>query len=80
MVKYEQLIFEISNEGRRAYRLPSSNIESVNLDAMIPQSLRRKEELILPEVSEPQLVRHYTLLSNKNFGVDTGFTHLVHVR
>ena len=73
MVKYDSLIFEISTEGRRAYRLPGCNVDSVNLDDMIPASLRRKDELILPEVSENQLVRHYTLLSNKNFGVDTGF-------
>ncbi len=73
MVKYDSLIFEISTEGRRAYRLPGCNVDSVNLDDMIPASLRRNDELILPEVSENQLVRHYTLLSNKNFGVDTGF-------
>lgn len=73
MVKYDQLIFEISKEGRRAYRLPGCKVENVNLDDVIPASLRRNQELVLPEVSEPQLVRHYTLLSNKNFGVDTGF-------
>ena len=73
MVKYDQLIFEISQEGRRAYRLPTCKVETVNLDDVIPAGLRRKQELVLPEVSEPQLVRHYTLLSNKNFGVDTGF-------
>lgn len=73
MVKYDQLIFEVSKEGRRAYRLPGCKVESVNLEDMIPAELRRKQELILPEVSEPQLVRHYTQLSNKNFGVDTGF-------
>lgn len=73
MVKYDQLIFEISQEGRRAYKLPTCKVETVNLDDVIPAGLRRNQELVLPEVSEPQLVRHYTLLSNKNFGVDTGF-------
>ncbi|HAS73216.1 MAG TPA: aminomethyl-transferring glycine dehydrogenase subunit GcvPB [Clostridiales bacterium UBA8960] len=73
MVKYDQLIFEISKEGRRAYMLPTCKVENVELDDVIPAALRRKQELILPQVSEPQLVRHYTLLSNKNFGVDTGF-------
>lgn len=73
MVKYDSLIFEISTEGRRAFRLPTCVVDSVNLDDVIPASLRRTTELELPEVSEPQLVRHYTLLSNKNFGVDTGF-------
>ena len=73
MVKYDQLIFEISAEGRRGYRLPGCKVENVNLEDVIPASLRRSEVLELPEVSEPQVVRHYTLLSNKNFGVDTGF-------
>ena len=73
MVKYDQLIFEISTEGRRAYNLPTCKVDSINLDDVIPAALRRTQALELPEVSEPQLVRHYTLLSNKNFGVDTGF-------
>ena len=73
MVKYEQLIFEISTEGRRAFNLPTCKVDHINLDDLIPAALRRTQELDLPEVSEPQLVRHYTLLSNKNFGVDTGF-------
>lgn len=73
MVKYDQLIFEISKEGRRAYKLPGCKVENVELDDVIPAALRRNQELVLPQVSEPQLVRHYTLLSNKNFGVDTGF-------
>ena len=73
MVKYDQLIFEISTEGRRAYNLPTCKVDNINLDDVIPAALRRTQELELPEVSEPQLVRHYTLLSNKNFGVDTGF-------
>ena len=73
MVNYDQLIFEISKEGRRAFKLPTCKVDSVNLDDLIPAALRRQEEIVLPEVSEPQLVRHYTRLSNKNFGVDTGF-------
>ncbi len=40
---------------------------------MIDQDMARQSELNLPEVGELELVRHYTLLSNKNFGVDTGF-------
>lgn len=73
MVKYDQLIFEISKEGRKGFRLPGCKVEGINLDEMIPAEMRRKSELGLPEVSEPQVVRHYTRLSNKNFGVDTGF-------
>lgn len=73
MVKYDQLIFEISKEGRRGYKIPGCRVDDVEINDVIPEDLLRKTELALPEVSEPQLVRHYTLLSNKNFGVDTGF-------
>lgn len=73
MVKYDQLIFEISKEGRKGFRLPGCKVEGINLDEMIPADMRRKSDIDLPEVSEPQVVRHYTRLSNKNFGVDTGF-------
>ncbi len=73
MVKYDQLIFEISKEGRRGYKIPGCKVDDVDINDVIPAELLRKTELGLPEVSEPQLVRHYTLLSNKNFGVDTGF-------
>ena len=73
MVKYDQLIFEISKEGRRGYKIPGCKVDDVEINDVIPAELLRKTELGLPEVSEPQLVRHYTLLSNKNFGVDTGF-------
>ncbi|GAU79371.1 aminomethyl-transferring glycine dehydrogenase subunit GcvPB [Fusibacter sp. 3D3] len=73
MVKYDQLIFEISKEGRRGYKIPGCKVDDVEINDVIPAELQRKTVLELPEVSEPQLVRHYTLLSNKNFGVDTGF-------
>lgn len=73
MVKYDQLIFEISKEGRKGYRIPQCNVPDVELDQLFPDHLRRTRDLGLPSVSEPQLVRHYVQLSNKNFGVDTGF-------
>ncbi|MBM7562960.1 aminomethyl-transferring glycine dehydrogenase subunit GcvPB [Fusibacter tunisiensis] len=73
MVNYDQLIFEISKEGRKGYRLPGCKVDGIDLESVIPSDMIRKTELGLPEVSEPQVVRHYTLLSNKNFGVDTGF-------
>lgn len=73
MVARDQLIFERSKEGRRAYRLPECAVDSVDLDALIPKALRREAPADLPEISEPELVRHYTHLSTKNFGVDTGF-------
>ena len=72
MKKYDKLIFEISNPGRVGVQLPANQFETAGL-ASIPATLRRVEEPLLPEVSEVDVVRHYTNLSNKNFGVDTGF-------
>lgn len=72
MKYYDKLIFELSRPGRRGYELPADNFATDGL-AEIPAGLRREEKLDLPEVSELEVVRHYTNLSNKNFGVDTGF-------
>jgi len=73
MKKYDKLIFEISRNGRCAFSLPESDVRRVPLEDLIPSHLLTKEEADLPEVSEVDVVRHYTLLSNKNYGVDTGF-------
>jgi len=73
MKKYNKLIFEISKEGRSAFSLPKSDVERTPLEELIPAHLLSGEEVDLPEVSEVDVVRHYTLLSNKNYGVDTGF-------
>lgn len=72
MKTYDKLIFELSHNGRKGYELPENNF-GVNALQNLPSGLLRSESLNLPEVSEPDVVRHYTLLSNKNFGVDTGF-------
>lgn len=72
MKYYDKLIFELSRPGRKGYELPVNKFKSGSLSA-IPAELRRSESLDLPEVSEPDVVRHYTNLSSKNFGVDTGF-------
>lgn len=72
MIKYDKLIFEISRPGRKGYELPADNY-GVNGIAEIPSELLRTTPAELPEVSEMDVVRHYTNLSNKNFGVDTGF-------
>ncbi|MDN5371288.1 MAG: glycine dehydrogenase subunit 2 [Carnobacterium sp.] len=73
MTEYNELIFEISQPGRTAYSLPESDVPSIVLTDKFSQHLIRKEPAVLPEVSEPQLMRHYTSLSSKNFGVDNGF-------
>lgn len=73
MTEYNELIFEISEPGRVAYSLPPLDVEEKELCDQLPDHLIRKEIAELPEVSELQLMRHYTNLSNKNFGVETGF-------
>ena len=70
MKYYDKLIFELSKEGRCGYSLPVNKFPAA---AEVPQQLRRSAPLRLPEVSEPDVVRHYTNLSQMNFGVDTGF-------
>jgi glycine dehydrogenase subunit 2 len=73
MKDYNKLIFEISKEGRKAYSLPPCDVEETGLENIIPSSFLRDKEPELPEVSEVDVIRHYTNLSNKNYGVDTGF-------
>ncbi len=66
---YGQLIFEKSQEGRKGYTLPNSEIKTYTLD----EKLTRKDCPNLPEVSEFDVVRHYTNVSFKNFGIEKGF-------
>lgn len=73
MREYNSLLIEISKEGRKAYSLPKLDVDEIKLDEMLDHNMIKKTDLELPELSELDLVRHYTLLSNKNFGVDTGF-------
>ena len=73
MKQYDKLIFEISKEGRRGYKLPPCDVEEIDIREMIPENLLSKTDISLPEVSEVDVIRHFTLLSNKNYGVDTGF-------
>ena len=69
---YSKLIFELSHEGRRGYSLPDNEFKEYDLASM-PQNLLRQQEPDLPQVDELTVVRHYTNMSNNNFGVDTGF-------
>ena len=62
-------VFELSKEGRSSYSLPTCEVLDYNLD----QSFLSESEVELPEVDEVTLVRHYTELSNKAYGVDNGF-------
>jgi glycine dehydrogenase subunit 2 len=63
-------IFEKGFKGRKGISLPKLDTEKK--ENLIPEELLRKE-INLPEVSELDVVRHYTKLSTKNYGVDTGF-------
>jgi len=71
MKYYDKLIFELSKAGRTGFSLPE-NKWNVSTDAL-PYGIRRTESPDLPQVSEMDVVRHYTNLSQMNFGVDTGF-------
>lgn len=66
-----KLIFERSKEGRRGYDLPKLDVPS--LDGLVPDEMKAQSKLDLPEIAEIDLVRHYTNLSRRNFGVDNGF-------
>ena len=70
MKYYDKLIFELSKEGRTGYSLPVNKFPAA---PELPLQLRRSAAPRLPEVSEPEVVRHYNNLSQMNFGVDTGF-------
>jgi glycine dehydrogenase subunit 2 len=70
---YDRLIFEVSSPGRAAYSLSEVDVPlQPALDA-IPAKYRRSAPAALPEVSELDVVRHYSRLSQMNYGVDTHF-------
>ena len=66
-------IFEKSVEGRRAATLPQTDVPETPLDELIPQNLLRDEPADLPEIAEPEIVRHYNRISRRNFDLDSGF-------
>ncbi len=66
----EKLIFEKSVPGRRAVSLPEAGEE---IAALIPKKFLRADPPRLPELGQPDLVRHFTALSTQNYGIDTGF-------
>jgi glycine cleavage system P protein (glycine dehydrogenase) subunit 2 len=66
-------IFERSREGRRAFTPPALDVPETPIEELLPASAIRRTPPDLPEVSEPEIVRHYNNLSKKNFDLDTGF-------
>ncbi|EHL73664.1 MULTISPECIES: aminomethyl-transferring glycine dehydrogenase subunit GcvPB [Bacillus] len=69
----QPLIFEISKSGRIGYSLPELDVPKVDVADILPTQYIRQEEPDLPEVSELEIMRHYTALSKRNHGVDSGF-------
>ncbi len=69
-----QLIFELSKPGRRAARLPKTDVDSApELAEMIGADFLAEQPPALPELAEPDVVRHFTNLSTQNMSVDTHF-------
>ncbi|RTZ69475.1 MAG: aminomethyl-transferring glycine dehydrogenase subunit GcvPB [Aquificaceae bacterium] len=68
----EKLLFELSKKGKRGVKLPTCDVEEVDLTQVVDGEYIR-EELNLPEVSELDAVRHFSRLSQLNFSIDTNF-------
>jgi glycine dehydrogenase subunit 2 len=68
-----QTIFEKSKEGRRAFTPPRLDVPEVPIEDLLPARARRSDPAQLPEIAEPEIVRHFNGLSKKNFDLDTGF-------
>ncbi|CCO08774.1 aminomethyl-transferring glycine dehydrogenase subunit GcvPB [Desulforamulus hydrothermalis] len=69
----EKLIFELSSPGRHGIEFPACDVPAADLADLLPQECLRESDPPLPEVSEPDAVRHFVRLSRLNFGVDVGF-------
>ncbi|HHV98414.1 MAG TPA: aminomethyl-transferring glycine dehydrogenase subunit GcvPB [Clostridiaceae bacterium] len=72
-MREEKLIFEMGTKGRTAYSLPDLDVPRKGVENLIASEYLRETAPALPEVSEPEVVRHFTRLSQKNHGVDSGF-------
>ena len=66
-------IFEQLAAGRRAFVAPALDVPEVPAEELLPAHALRERPAELPEVSEPEIVRHFTTLSTKNFDLDEGF-------
>jgi glycine dehydrogenase subunit 2 len=71
--EHARTIFEKGGMGRRAFTCPGWDVPEVDMEELLPKHLRRGEPPRLPEVSEPEIVRHYVGLSKRNFDLDSGF-------
>ncbi len=72
MIDHEPLIFELSRNGRRGANLPDCDVPQKSAAELLGEENLRSS-LPLPEVSELDVVRHFTRLSHRNYAIDTGF-------
>ncbi|MBC8870140.1 MAG: aminomethyl-transferring glycine dehydrogenase subunit GcvPB [Planctomycetes bacterium] len=68
-----QLLFQLSKPGRRCVRLPEPDVPVRALDELLPADAVAETPPPLPELAEPDVVRHFTNLSQRNMSVDTHF-------
>ncbi len=68
-----QLLFELSKPGRRSVHLPASDVPSIAIDQLLPSDAIAAAPPPLPELAEPDIVRHFLNLSTQNMSVDTHF-------
>jgi len=66
-------IFQKGAPGRRAFMCPDMDVPRVDVSELLPARFRRSQAPRLPEVSEPEIVRHYVGISKRNFDLDSGF-------
>src|SRR4029078_9612363 len=72
-LKPTSLLFELSKPGRRAARLPACDVPAPPAEKLLPAEALADQPPPLPEVAEPEVVRHFTNLSTLNMSVDTHF-------
>src|SRR5678816_2286022 len=72
-LKTSTLLFELSRPGRRAARLPECDVPLKEMQELLPREALADKPPPLPEVAEPEVVRHFTNLSTLNMSVDTHF-------
>lgn len=68
---YEKLIFELGKEGRRGYTLPLCDVIEQDVSELVPEKFIRKKDANLPQLTELEIIRHFTRLSKNNFSVDS---------
>ena len=68
-----ELLFDLSKPGRRASEFPQCDVPDSALDQVIPSDFLADELTDLPEICEPDVIRHFVNLSTLNMSVDTHF-------